>query len=124
MKHRIHAIATVAAIATAGMLMSAMPAEAGQRTVYLPGVKGYNFKASPSKIRRLCVNYWKGRYWRQKPFYGCDGIKFRWRHWRVTCGPLTTNCIISMRSEAMGPDGGRNAPREPHGNYGGSTSRP
>ncbi len=124
MKHRIHAIAAVAAIATAGMLMSTMPAEAGKHAVYLPGVKGYNFKASPSKIRRLCVNYWKGRYWRQKPFYGCDGIRFRNRHFRINCHEFAANCVISHRMPAMGPDGGRDQPAEPHDNYGGQTSRP
>jgi len=106
MNNRIHAIAAVAALATAGMLMTAMPAEAKERTVWLPGVKGYNFKASPSKVRRLCINYWKGRFWYRKPFYGCDGIKFRWRHWRVNCHTLARVCVISHRAPAMGPDGG------------------
>ncbi len=123
MKHRIHAIAAVAAIATAGMLMSAMPAEAGKRTVYLPGVKGYNFKASPRKVRRLCINYWKGRYWYSKRFYGCDGIKLRWPHWRVNCEVFSTRCVISRETESMGPDGSREQPTEPHENYGDLNSK-
>ncbi len=106
MKTRIHAIAAAAAIATAGMLFAAAPAEAaGSGTQILPGVKGYNFKASPSKLRRLCVNYWKGRYWRQKPFYGCDGVKFRYWRFDIDCRD-NRPCVISHRAPIMGPDGG------------------
>ena len=106
MKNIARVITATAAIALAGTLHSATPAlSAGQQVQLLPKVKGYNFKASPSKLRRLCVNYWKGRYWRQKPYYGCDGIKFRWRYYRVGCHEHQLNCIISHRLIRMGPDG-------------------
>ncbi|HFB98735.1 MAG TPA: hypothetical protein ENJ62_06310, partial [Bryobacterales bacterium] len=96
MKNLTQAITAAAAIALAGTLYSATPAvSAGKQVQILPGVKGYNFKASPSKLRRLCVNYWKGRYWRQKPFYGCDEIQLRWQQLRVGCQDNRLDCVIS-----------------------------
>ncbi len=107
MPYRRHFMIALLAVAAAGaaFVITPAPAQAAGKTVYLPGVKGYNFKASPNKIRRLCINFWKGRFWYQKPFYGCDGVKFRWRHWRVDCHLATRNCVISMRAPTMGPDG-------------------
>jgi len=123
MKNLAQVITAAAAIAMAGTLYFVTPAvSAGKQVQILPGVKGYNFKASPSKLRRLCVNYWKGRYWRQKPFYGCDGIKFRWRHFRIGCHDNQLNCVISHLPTRMGPDGANGEQRR--GNQQGGQGKP
>ena len=117
MSRHVHAIATLAAIATAGLILATPPATAGSGQMQiLPRVKGYNFKASPSKIRRLCINFWKGRFWYQKPYYGCDGVKFNNRRYRVGCNDNQLDCVISHVARSMGPDGANGEHAQRNGN--------
>lgn len=73
----------------------------------LPGIKSYNFSATPKVLRWRCLRLWKGRYWRQQRFYGCDeisGVPFR-----VTCvwrGRAAAPFCVVMRGQSGGPAGG------------------
>ena len=88
----------------------------------LPGIKSYNFSASPKKLRWLCFRYWKGRYWRKQEFYGCDELKIKKGkplrvtcHWRgLTAAPV---CVVSRAQPAGG--GGNGSPSGSSGSSGG-----
>ncbi len=77
-------IAMLAAVAALPLLFAG-PSQAAQKMHVLPGVKGYNFNASPGKLRRLCKTRWGGRYWRVGAYYGCDNVKTQWWFYRIKC---------------------------------------
>ena len=79
-------IRTIPAIIGAALVMAAAfatPGMAGKNV--LPGVKGYNFNASPNKLRRLCRNTWGGRYWHVGRHYGCDGAVSKYGRFDIRC---------------------------------------
>ncbi len=124
-------IAAIFAVAATGVAQAAAKPP-------LPGIKSYNFSASPKALRWRCHRLWKGRYWRKRHFYGCDELKIKvgkpfrvmctWRG--LTAAPI---CVVSRNQPAGGggngsPSGGSNGGQSggtPGGPFGGGqTHRP
>jgi hypothetical protein len=76
-------LSTAIACGLAFALPAMTPANAAPNV--LPGVKGYNFNASPAKMRRLCRNRWGGRYWHAGRYYGCDDIVYKGNRFEIRC---------------------------------------
>ncbi len=76
--------AMLAAVAALPLVLAG-PSQAAQKAQVLPGVKGYNFNATPGKLRRLCKTRWGGRYWRVGAYYGCDNVKREGWFYRIKC---------------------------------------
>ena len=83
MSRKSFALSLAIALGLAMTGAAVIPASAGQNI--LPGVKGYNFNASPAALRRLCRNSWGGRYWKVGPAYGCDKISRKGQKFRIQC---------------------------------------
>ena len=104
-----------AGMIAAGMLLSVSSSTGlAAPKAPLPGIKSYNFSASPKKLRWLCFRYWKGRYWRKQEFYGCDELKIKMaRPYRVVCRrSLTSANIICVVTSALPAGGGGGGSRE------------
>jgi len=96
-------IALLAVIAAAPLVISG-PSLAVSGAQVLPGVKGYNFNASPHRLRRLCKTRWGGRYWRVGAYYGCDNVKRENWFYRIKClvskaHTKYESCVIAIVQE-------------------------
>ncbi len=111
-------IRSIPAIIGAALVMAAAFATPGMaKKNILPGVKGYNFNASPDKLRRLCRNTWGGRYWHVSRHYGCDGAASKYGRFDIRClvpkshSKYENPCVAKYIAPARQDDNRRNDPR-------------